>query len=85
MISSRFNYHLSIWALGRDIWLAGTTADGDQPLVEILRLPDEAPVVGIQYVREGLVHVVLANRVVYRFGATVDISGPVFDKIGHLP
>lgn len=85
MLSCRFNHYTSLWADGRDFWLAGVTPRDRNTFASIYRVPSEYPIIGVENVDEGVVHVLTADRSVYVFGAEVDPTGGIVQLIGRLP
>lgn len=85
MLSCRFNRYTSLWANGRDFWLAGVTQRDRNTFTSIYRVPGEHPIIGVEGVDEGVVHLLTADRSVYIFGAEIDPLGGIVQLIGRLP
>jgi hypothetical protein len=84
MLSCRFSHNVSLWASGREFWLAGVT-DGNR-ITDIFRLPYVATdIIGLVNVDEGVVHILTADRIVYQLGGNLDPMKSQLQRIGHLP
>lgn len=86
MLSCRFSHNVSLWASGREFWLAGVTDGNRTAFTDIWRLPDvAADIIGLVNVDEGVVHILTEDRIVYQLGGNLDPTKSQLQRIGHLP
>lgn len=86
MLSCRFAHNVSLWASGREFWVAGVGDGSRTPFTDIYRLPPiAADIIGVVQLDEGVVHILTADRIVYQFGGNLEPTGGILQRVGQLP